>query len=162
MVPLQASTKKRKAQALTEALRDERNGKPVVKILDGLEEHDAFWKALGGKPKKEEIAPATPDDVKVDNTKILFQLSDSTGSLKITEVAKGTVKKSSLKSDDVFIYDIGHTVYAWIGTKTSKKERANAIKYATDYLKEKGRPAYTPVSRVLEGAEPPAFGKAFD
>jgi gelsolin len=154
---------KRKAQALTEALRDERNGKPKVKIIDGLEDHETFWKILGHKPaKKEEIAPATPDDIKVDNTKVLFQLSDATGSLKITEVAKGTVKKTQLKSDDVFILDVGHTVYAWIGTKTSKKERANAIKYATDYLKEKGRPSYTPVSRVLEGAEPAAFFKCFD
>jgi len=153
---------KRKAQALTEDLRNERNGKPVVKILDGLEDHDVFWKTLGGKPKKEDIAPATSDDVKVDNVKVLFQLSDSTGALKITEVAKGTVKKSNLKSDDVFILDIGHNVYAWIGKGTTKKERAGAIKYATDYLKEKGRPAYTPVVRVLEGAEPPAFFKSFD
>jgi len=153
---------KRKAQELTNALRDERNGKPVVKILDGLEDHDAFWKALGGKPTAGQIAPATSDDIKVDNTKVLTQLSDSTGELKLTEVAKGTVKKSSLKSDDVFILDIGHTVYSWIGKGTTKKERANAIKYATDYLKKQGRPAYTPVVRVLEGAEPPAFFKSFD
>jgi len=58
--------------------------------------------------------------------------------------------------------DIGHTVYAWIGTKTTKKERANAIKYATDYLKKQGRPSYTPVVRVLDGAEPASFFKAFD
>jgi gelsolin len=153
---------KRKAQELTNALRDERNGKPVVKILDGLEDHDVFWKTLGGKPSAGQIAPATSDDVKAENTKVLFQLSDSTGELKITEVAKGTVKKSSLKTEDVFILDIGHTVYSWIGKGTTKKERANAIKYATDYLKNKGRPAYTPVSRVLEGAEPPAFFKSFD
>jgi len=153
---------KRKAQELTNALRDERNGKPVVKILDGLEDHDLFWKTLGGKPKPGQIAAASSDDVKVDNTKALFQLSDATGELKITEVAKGTVKKTSLKSEDVFILDIGHTVYSWIGQKTTKKERANAIKYATDYLKKQGRPAYTPVVRVLEKNEPAAFFKAFD
>jgi len=100
--------------------------------------------------------------VKVDNTKYLFQLSDATGDLKITEVAKGSIKKNQLKSEDVFILDIGHTVYAWIGKGTTKKERANAIKSATDYLKKNNRPAYTPVSRVLEGAEPPAFWKSFD
>jgi gelsolin len=153
---------KRKAQELTNAIRDERNGKPVVKILDGLEDHDTFWKELGGKPKAGEIAPATSDDVKVDNTKILFQLSDATGDLKITEVARGSVKKSQLKSDDVFILDIGHTVYSWIGNGTTKKERSNAIKYATDYLKKNNRPSHTPVVRVLEKAEPAAFWKAFD
>jgi len=151
---------KRKAKELTEQLRDERNGKPVVKILDGLEDHDTFWKTLGGKPSS--IAAATKDDVKVDNTKVLFQLSDATGELKITEVAKGSVKKSALKSEDVFILDVGHTVYSWIGKGTTQKERANAIKYATDYLKKQGRPAYTPVIRVLEKNEPPAFVKQFD
>jgi len=153
---------KRKAQELTNGLRDERNGKPSVKILDGLEDHDAFWKTLGGKPSSGQIAPATSDDVKVENTKVLFQLSDATGDLKITEVAKGTVKKTQLKSEDVFILDIGHTVYSWIGKGTTKKERANAIKYATDYLKKNNRPNHIPVVRVLESAEPTAFWKAFN
>jgi len=153
---------KRKAQELTNALRDERNGKPVVKILDGLEDHEGFWKTLGGKPSAGQIAPATPDDVKVDNTKALYQLSDATGDLKLTEISKGSAKRSSLKTEDVFILDIGHTVYSWIGKGTTKKERANAIKYATDYLKKQGKPAYTPVVRVLEGAEPAAFFKNFD
>jgi len=153
---------KRKAQELTNGIRDERNGKPAVKILDGLEDHPAFWKTLGGKPTQGQIAAATPDDVKVENVKVLFQLSDATGDLKITEVAKGTVKKNQLKSEDVFILDIGHNVYSWIGKGTTKKERANAIKYATDYLKKNNRPSHIPVVRVLEGAEPAAFFKSFD
>jgi gelsolin len=153
---------KRKAQEITNALREERNGKPTVKILDGLEDHEHFWKILGGKPSAGQIAPATSDDVKVENPKALYQLSDATGDLKLTEVSKGSAKKSSLKSEDVFILDAGHTVFSWIGKGTTKKEKANAIKYATDYLKKQGRPSHTPVVRVLEGAEPAAFFKNFD
>jgi len=67
-----------------------------------------------------------------------------------------------LKTDDVFILDIGHNVYAWIGHGTTKKERSNAIKYATDYLKKNNRPNHTPVVRVLEKAEPASFWKSFD
>jgi len=153
---------KRKAQELTNGLSDERNGKPTIKILDDLEDHGSFWKILGGKPTAGQIAPATSDDVKVDNTKALWQLSDSSGDLKLTKVAEGSVKKTHLKSEDVFILDIGHTVYAWIGTGTTKKEKANAIRYATDYLKKQNRPSHIPVSRVLEKAEPAAFWKGFD
>jgi len=153
---------KRKAQEITNALREERNGKPVVKILDGLEDHEHFWKTLGGKPSAGQIAPATSDDVKVENPKALYQLSDATGDLKLTEISKGSAKKSSLKTEDVFILDAGHTVFSWIGKGTTKKEKANAIKYATDYLKKQGRPAHTPVVRVLEGAEPSSFFKNFD
>jgi len=149
---------KRKAQEITNALLDERNGKPVVKILDGLEDHAFFWKTLGGKPDK--VAPATPDDVK-PTEKSLWRLSDATGELKLTKI-DGPVKKTSLKSEDVFIVDVGVIVYAWIGKGTTKKEKAGAIKYATDYLVSHKRPTYTPVSRVLEGAEPAAFFKSFD
>jgi len=153
---------KRKAQELTNSMRDERNGKPNIKILDDLEDHDSFWKILGGKPTAGQIAPATPDDVKVDNTKYLWQFSDSSGELKLTKVAEGTnVKKTQLKSEDVFILDVGHTVYAWVGSGASKKERSNAIKVANDYLGKAGRPAYTPVVRVLDKQEPPAFHKAW-
>jgi len=62
----------------------------------------------------------------------------------------------------VFILDAGHTIFSWIGKGTTKKEKANAIKYATDYLKKHGKPAHTPVVRVLEGAEPASFFKNFD
>jgi len=149
---------KRKAQELVNALREDRNGKPTIKILDGLEDHEHFWKVLGGKPSS--VAKATPDEVKAAG-KSLYQLSDSTGELKITEVSKGTIAKTSLKSEDVFIVDIGHHVFVWVGKGTTKKERGSAIKYATDYFAKQGRPAHVPITRVLEGAEPSAFGSAF-
>jgi len=153
---------KRKAQELTNGIRDERNGKPTIKILDDLEDHDSFWKILGGKPSAGQIAAATSDDVKVDNTKYLWQFSDSSGELKLTKVAEGTnVKKTQLKSEDVFLVDVGTTVYAWVGSGASKKERANAIKIANHYLEKAGRPAHTPVVRVLDKSEPAAFHKAF-
>jgi gelsolin len=152
---------KRKAQELVEALKKERNGKPKSQVIDGLEDDDTFWKILGGKPDK--IAPATSDhDVKPPEKK-LFMLSDSTGTLKQTEVAttKDTFKKSDLKSEDVFLVDVGDTVYAWIGKGASKDERANGIKYGTEYLKSSGRPMSTPVSRVMDGNEPAAFKAHF-
>jgi gelsolin len=153
---------KRKAQEVTAALRDERNGRPKIKILDGVEEFEGFWKILGGQPKASEIAPATPDEVKIEHKKKLLNLSDESGTLKITVVSDGTIKKADLKSSDVFLVDVGHTIYAWIGRGASKAERAGGIKYATDYLTKEGKPLTTPILRVLEGAEPPSFHKSFD
>jgi len=152
---------KRKAQEISKSLQSERNGRPKVKILDGLEDNDTFWKTLGGKPKATEISPATSDDVKVDNRKHLFQLSDSSGTLKQTKVAEGTLKKSHLVSDDVMIVDVGIQVYAWIGKGASKQERAKGIKFATDYLETNKRPNSTPVVRALEGSEPAGFWTHF-
>jgi len=146
---------KRKANEIIQNLKKERNGKPKSIVLDDLEDDAKFWGFLGGKPGK--VADATPDDVKVEKVKKLFELSDKSGSLKVTEVANGSCKKSQLNSNEVFLLDIGHTIYSWIGKGASVAERKNGIKAGTDYLANNIRPAHTPVVRVMEGAEPKGF-----
>jgi hypothetical protein len=146
---------KRKATEIAENLKKDRNGKPKVQILDGLEACEPFWKLLGGKPAS--VAPATPDDVKVEKVKVLYRLSDESGELKKTKVAEGSVKKSQLETKDVFILDCGHMVWVWIGKGASKQERAKGIEFGTKHVKDSGRPDHIPVSRVLEGAEPQGF-----
>jgi len=92
----------------------------------------------------------------------LHQLNDSTGQIKITEVATGSLKKTHLKSSDVFIVDIGPELFVWVGKDASKKEKALALHYASSYLKHHGRPFGTPLARILEGHEPQPFWKHFD
>jgi len=146
---------KRKAAEIAENLKKDRNGKPKYHVLDGLEDSEGFWKLIGGKPAS--IAPATSDDIKIEKCKVLYKLSDESGELKKTKVAENSVKKSHLESKDVFILDLGHTVWVWIGKGASKQERAKGIEFGTKHLKEVGRPDHTPVSRVMDGAEPKAF-----
>jgi len=153
---------KRKAQEITKAYQDERNGKPKIQILDMCEDQPDFWKVLGGKPTEGELKPATPDDVKIEHKKVLLHLSDASGTLKMDTVQEGKLSKSKLNHDDVFIVDIGHTIYCWIGSKASKQERAQGINRATEYLKSKGGAMTTPVLRVIGGSEPPSFHKSFD
>jgi len=95
-------------------------------------------------------------------TKGLHQLSDSTGKLKLTEVETGSIKRSHLKSGDVFVVDVGPELFVWVGKDASKREKALAIHYAEHFLKHHGRPFGTPVARVLEGSEPSSFWKNFD
>jgi hypothetical protein len=148
---------KNKAKDIVQNLKKDRNGKPKAQILDDLEDCEAFWKILGGKPAPGVIAAATSDDIKIEKCKNLFKLSDESGALKKTKIAEGSVKKSQLESKDVFILDVGHTVWVWIGKGASKAERAKGIEFGTKHLKEAGRPDHTPVSRVMDGAEPKAF-----
>jgi hypothetical protein len=151
---------KRKAQEVANGLRDQRQGKPKVHVLDGLEDNDLFWKTLGGKPTKDQLPKETPDDSKKTHTISLHQLSDASGQLKLTEVATGSCKKTHLKSDDVFIVDIGTEAYVWVGKNASKKEKALALNYATMYFKHHKRD-WTPAVRVCEGQEPKDFWKHF-
>jgi len=147
---------KRKGAEIIETYKKERNGKPKSIVLDSLENDELFWKTLGGKPAK--IADATSDaDVKQVN-KILFKISDATGTLVQTKVAESAIlKKSDLIADDVFLVDAGDVVYAWIGKGASKAERSNGIINATKYLETAKKPKGTIVSRVMQGAETPAF-----
>jgi len=66
---------KRKAQEVAGEIRDKRSGKPKLTLLDALEDNDAFWKALGGKPTKDQLPKETPDDEKKKN---LHQIITST------------------------------------------------------------------------------------
>jgi gelsolin len=148
---------KRKANEIIQNIKKERNGKPVSKVLDDLEDEPEFWKLLGGKPAKGSIAAATSDDVKVEKVKDLWEVSDKTGELKITKVASGGIKKSELKTDEVFILDLGDAAWAWVGKGASKQERAKGIQYAVDHFKKQGKSDHIPISRVCEGGEPKAF-----
>jgi hypothetical protein len=147
---------KRKANDIINNLKKDRNGKPKAVVLDGLEDNDTFWKLLGGKPAK--LNPATSDDIKIEKRKVLHRLSDESGALKKTKVAEGGLKKSMLETKDVFILDTGSEgVWVWIGKGASKQERAKGIEFGRNHLKESGLPDHTPVSRVMEGAEPKGF-----
>lgn len=80
-----------------------------------------------------------------------------------TEVANGAkCKKSLLDSSDVFILDTGAEVFAWIGKGASVDEKAKALGFAQDYLKNFNRPSYLPIARILEGGENNTFNAALN
>jgi len=154
---------KRKGGEIVEALKSERNGRPKSKTLDSTDDEEAFWKALGGHGK---IAAATPDDeVKADPTKAVYRLSDSSGSLKIDQVYSGVgkIKRTHLKSDDVFLVDIGVQLFVWVGKSSTKQEKASAIPLATEFLKKQGRPVNSiAITRLIEGGENEGFNLHFE
>jgi len=125
-------------------------------------EDEEFWKALGDKGP---IAPSGPEPVSKDKfagKKSLHRLSDASGKLEFKEVAVGVIKHSLLDEKDVFIFDIGAEVFAWVGLKTSKAERSNALQYAQDYVIHSGKDPNLPIAKILQGAENEIFLSAFD
>jgi len=154
---------KNKAGEVAHAIANERGAAKVVVIdekdkVDGDAKH--FWDAVGGHGAIK-TAQQGGEDTKVKGNKRLFRLSDANAahSLKFTEVAD--IKPSSLDANDVFIFDSGFTVYAWVGSKASKAEKSNALAFATQYLEKFGRPKHTLIARVSQGAEPEPFKAAW-
>lgn len=71
-----------------------------------------FWKLLGAPengPEKIKTAEEGGDDDAAEKSfpKKLFKVSDASGSLSFTEVAKDKLTKDMLDSNDVFIVDVG-------------------------------------------------------
>lgn len=157
---------KAKGAQLSRAIDDERAGKPQVHVVEeGEKSADAteFWKLLGGEgPVKTAAEGGSDEEAEKSSIKKLFRLSDASGKFEFTEVASGTVKKSQLDTNDVFIFDIGSEVFAWIGLKASKEERKRALGFAQDYLGKYGRPIWLPIVRILEGGENEVFEQSFN
>lgn len=78
-------------------------------------------------------------------------------------VARGDdVKRSLLKSDDVFVLDTGFQVFAWCGEKASSWERRHALQYAQMYVSYAQLPQTTPIVRIVEGGANTVFEASFN
>ncbi|EFA75226.1 severin [Heterostelium album PN500] len=150
-----------KASQLATQIKDERKGLPKVQVFtDGDSDiPDEFWKLLGGKGPIGSFVHHD-DGPKIEKT--LFKLSDASGKLIFSQVAKGKISKKSLDTNDVFILDLGYEVFIWVGLKSNANEKKSAFKFATDYLQQNGRNQYTPVSRIMESGENEVFNGSFD
>lgn len=127
----------------------------IVVLEEGKDDDDeAFWAALGGSRADVKSAEeGGSDDVKPTPAKI-FGLD---GSL----VAEGKLHKETLATDGIFIVDSGSAVAVWVGRGADAAARKEAMTRGTEYLASSGKPAWTPLTRVVEGAETPIFKGLF-
>jgi len=151
---------------ITKVRNEERGGKADIIPLDSGREEEKFWAALGGKHAVR-AGQDDDDDVKEEPPR-LFRVSDSSvsdasGAMTVTEVASGhgNLNRDMLDGNDAFILDTSGNVFVWVGKGANKNERNKAMQYGEDYLKQSGRPAWTPVTRVAETGETPAFKSFF-
>lgn len=158
---------KARAGQLSRAIDDERRGKPEVYVISqGDKDEGDFFKYF--EDQSPEAIAAIPDEVGDDaewektSEKRLFQVSNSSGSLEMKMVSEGTVKKSQLVSDDVMIFDIGSEVFVWAGKGADKEEKKSSMSFAGKYLVDYKRPAFLPISAILEGGENETFNSSFD
>ncbi|GAM21112.1 hypothetical protein SAMD00019534_042870 [Acytostelium subglobosum LB1] len=152
-----------KAGSLATQIKGEHKGIPSIETYSETDKDipAAFWTLLGGKPAK--IPDAQPPSAALKAIeKTLFRLSDATGKLEFTQVAKGKIARSQLNTNDVFILDLGFELYIWVGQKANANEKKNSFKYATDYLEKNGHNQFTPVIRIVEGGHCPSFDAAFN
>ncbi|KAI8920598.1 hypothetical protein BC831DRAFT_478305 [Entophlyctis helioformis] len=154
---------KHRAMEFSRALASERKLAKVEVYDEGDRDATPFWEAIGG------IGPVgTADDggrdsqVSRADRKLLRVTEAADGTFSTTVVATGTIRRALLESSDAYIFDAVNRVYAWIGAKASKGEKAKGLQMAVDYLVKSGRPVTLPVSRIIEGGESETFVSLLD
>lgn len=146
-----------------------------VEVLSQLEARSKiFVDLLGGR----DVAPSTlqaPRPGKFGSSddhgrvRRLFRLSDASGNLSFDLVKDGQrVSRSDFDGNDVFLYDAGNMLWVWQGSGASAGEKAMWLKVAQFYVRklqesQESSEAYlTPISKVAQGYESPAFFKAIE
>jgi gelsolin len=148
-----------------------------VEVISQLEGRSRiFVDLLGGKdvagttleaPRPGRFAKSGPDERA--RSRRLFRLSDASGDLSFDLVKDGQrVDQSGFDGNDVFLFDAGNRLWVWQGSGASAGEKANWLKVAQFYVRklqesQESSEAYlTPISRVAQGHESPAFLKALE
>ncbi|CAL1537095.1 unnamed protein product [Lymnaea stagnalis] len=163
-------TEKMKTLDHCRKLRDERGGKANIVVLEDGQEDKLDneskqvlekYLLLREKNKVKSGKDAGEDESSERSMSAnikLFSCKEEDGTLRIQEVKPGPLSKKDLLSDDSFIIDNGPSgAWLWIGKKASPREKKEAMRNAVGFLKKKGYPSDTKVTRVVEGAEPTDF-----
>ena len=184
--PGPASSDRARARAMTVCMRRRQRGggggvaevsiaEPSTAAAPGTE--GEFWAALGGMPagglpRVERVLPLA-ERVLVEGGATalqLWQLSEVTAvyngrkKLQVLEMAaRGKpLRRELLSSTESFLLVSGARLWVWVGREAVTGERQKAMLYAQSFLQGKGLPLWTPVTRIVEGAEPAAFTACFD
>jgi hypothetical protein len=159
---------KAKALDLTVRLRDERMNRLNAKvvILEEGSEDEAFWTHLGGKgavaSAEEGGDDAEFEKASVDEIK-LYRVEKDGDAFKHTQVdAQGKpLHRDMLDTNATFIVDAQTELFVWTGRNSAPSVREKAMSIATSFLKDHGRPNWTPITKVTEGVENALFKGKF-
>jgi len=131
---------------------------PIIIATEGTDDSskdfEHFWRLLGGKSKYYGY------DGSVDSRKPhrLFTCSNSTGSVIVEEIYD-FAQEDTLNYHHIFIFDIFHEVFVWIGNNTVALEKRLAMEAAIEYVTTSkiGHSPDTPIWVIYPFAEPLAF-----
>jgi len=122
---------------------------------------------MGGKPDK--INPAVPDEGAEDGqgedmnmAYSLFKCSNETGKLELTEIAERPLKKEHLDTNDTFLLETPREIFVWVGKKANFEEKKSAMRFAKEFIEQKGKPKNTRISRIPEFGEDVHFKSFFN
>ena len=91
----------------------------------------------------------------------LLKVSDASGTLTTEQVGGAKLKRDMLDSSETFVLDTGSALFVWVGKQASREEKSQAFITANTFLLNNERPAWTPVSLVIDQGETAEFKSYF-
>ncbi|CAO3647131.1 unnamed protein product [Cunninghamella echinulata] len=161
---------KAKAAEFISQLISERNGRGSMEVVEqNRGGQKAFWEALGTAEEEANIVEdeeEQDEEIKKDEgrePRLLRLHANTLRQLKLEQVAQGKITKDMFDTKDVFILDVTHEIYVWVGKEASRKERRHSLDYAQSYLKDKSELSpFTPICVIIEGAQDELFEAQLD
>jgi len=156
-----AAKEKNRAANLVQFLISEREGKPKLTVFDeGDKDLGPFWKAIGGGGEIPDVKEVGDAKWEKDSTRKLLKVVEEKGNAKFNLEADNKLSKSLLKSNGLYIVDVGGHIYLWVGSQATKSQRSNALNIAHAYACQTQR-SLLPCARVCEGREGHHFSVYF-
>jgi len=95
--------------------------------------------------------------------KKLFRLSDTSGELTFESVKEGSgIEKDDFDGNDVFLLDVGKSIWVWEGSSASRAEKATWLQVAQSYLGMQHDARDLSLAKVNQGREGKAFWTAVE
>lgn len=159
-----------KGMLLAKDIRDrERGGRMEIGVIEGDNEQASsellklLYNSLGDRTQT--IGPGTADEIADQTQKaniMLYHVSDASGQMEVTEIAKRPLVQDMLNHQDCYILDQGGIkIYVWKGKGATKAEKQTAMSKALEFIKMKSYPHSTNVEMVNDGAESAMFKQLF-
>ena len=137
-----------------------------VEVLAQAESRSAvFVSLLGGYALPSEFRAARPvaERSAANHGKKLLRLSDASGQLSFDTVKSNeNIEKSDFNTKDVFLLDVGSSIWVWRGLGASAAEKAMWLKVAQSYIQHNQIKSEVSLASVVEGNESPAFLRAIE
>eukprot|EP00475_Leptophrys_vorax_P033792 TRINITY_DN5371_c0_g2_i1.p1 TRINITY_DN5371_c0_g2~~TRINITY_DN5371_c0_g2_i1.p1 ORF type:complete len:898 (-),score=253.27 TRINITY_DN5371_c0_g2_i1:47-2386(-) len=160
---------KAKALEFCLSLKEKKKKRVPIVVMDEHDEEPEFLELLG-VPKGEKFVAKSAEHGGLDEAAEvnailnLYQVVESGEFVELKLVPKdsdGFLSRSMLRSSEVFVLDCETEVFVWIGKHSSKTAKAEAMRLAVVSLNFLNRPAWIPISRMMESGETSVFQQKF-
>ncbi|CAB3986258.1 scinderin isoform 2 [Paramuricea clavata] len=155
------------AEVMRQIRDDERAGRGALFFIESGEDSPSALKFFENVGNADEVKDAKDggSDKAAENAPVgLYRVTDSGGDGKVvmSKVSNAPLEQKMLDTKDCFILDTGASgVFVWVGKQATRDERGSSMVKAEGFLAAKGHADWTPITRVIEGAETPLFKSAF-